>query len=111
MKLLLLIAALLLPVAAHGQVACFQYPGMLSCNTPSGITNVTPLGPTGGVITEYWSGKNTLEPYTIMTPEPRSRRPHSLDLAPLEPLPSLLGPPALPELELPGLGLPGLELP
>lgn len=106
MRRALLLCVLLSPSIAYSQVACFNYGTMLSCNTPSGITNIAPIGPTGGVITEYGSDTNTLEPYTIMAPTPRPRRSHTLDLEPLEPLPTLLEPSSMPGMDLPGLELP-----
>lgn len=111
MKILAFLSVLFLPSAAFSQIACFNYGTTLSCDGPSSMTNIAPLGPTGGVITEYGSGKNTLEPYTIITLQPRSRRPYSLDLEPLDPLPSLLDEPLMPGLELPGLELSGMDLP
>lgn len=115
MKILAFLYVLFLPSAALSQISCFQYTGMLSCNTDSGITTIAPLGPNGGVITQYGGEASSLTPYTIMpSTQPRStrsRREHSLDLEPLAPLPSLLDGPSLPGLEPPGLELPGMDLP
>lgn len=105
---------LFIPPVASAQISCFTYyGGVLSCDSSSSNTTIAPFGDSGqGVITEYGSGRNTLEPYTIITPQPRSTRSsrgYNLDLQPLAPLPALLGLPPMPGMGLPGL--PGLELP
>jgi len=113
MTLFLLLAVLFVPSIALAQVACFDYGEMISCNTPTGITTMAPIGSSGGVITQYGSGQNTLEPYTIISPSPppaRARRSiSSRDMdATRHALPSL---PPLGLLGLPGLPDPEMELP
>jgi hypothetical protein len=67
MKLLLatfLAMFLFIPETAQPQVSCFSNGGMLSCDSRSGNTLITPLSPSQGVI----QSERSLEPYTIMPP-------------------------------------------
>lgn len=111
--LIALLIALGIPSGAMGQTTCFQFSPMLSCDGPSGNTTITPLGRTGGVITQDGYGYSSLEPYTIIgAPDRRERRGYNLDLEPLKPLPTLRRQDYDdPYMGLPGLDLPGLELP
>lgn len=78
---------------AIGQISCFSYSGMLSCDSPSGNTLIAPLTPSQGVIQGDRGGQSYLEPYTILPPSRDSytsgSRPYereSYSSRPIEPL-------------------------
>jgi hypothetical protein len=52
------------------QVTCFQYGSLLSCSSPTGITTVTPLSPTSGVVYQRTEQGSSLSPYTVIPAPP-----------------------------------------
>lgn len=98
---------------APGQVACFQYDGVLSCDSP-GSVNVTiaPFTETQGVIRYRDPDRSSLTPYTVFAAPSYSSRDLNQAIAPLRPLPAS---PTIsrssPAVLLPSIGLPPLDEP
>lgn len=94
---------LLLPALTAGQVACYNYGVMLSCDSPSGNTLITPFTREQGMIQQRDAERTTVTPYTIIPVQPRVEHDLNRVIEPLELLPDLETPP---DLDLPPWGLP-----
>lgn len=68
---------------AMGQVACFNYGSIVSCDGPRGNTMIAPLSPSQGIISGSREGQSYLEPYTVIPSTPRH---DSFSSHPIEPL-------------------------
>lgn len=67
MRQLLCALCLLWSGTAFAQVTCFQYGSLVSCSSPTGITTVTPLSSTSGVVYQRTEQGSSLSPYTVLS--------------------------------------------
>lgn len=68
---IMLLIWLLFFASAEAQVTCFSYAGgMVSCNTPNGITRQQDLGSGMGVFTDE---RGNITPYAVIPPPSTSR--------------------------------------
>ena len=74
MRQLLCALCLFCSGTAFAQVTCFQYGSLMSCSSPTGITTVTSLNSTSGVVYQRTEQGSSLSPYTVIPAPPTAMR-------------------------------------